>query len=311
MFNKNVKTNEEKSIFDLISESLDENGYLSRDFELPNDDEGEVKFAAGAMDGICMYHMAGSPLDDKAKKKLEELIKLAGKGDTTGAEKGFADFCKEHRAITIIDELQGCIISNKETLDPDRIFDFAVSLLLHSSNTECVKIGLSILELFDTFENEELTKAIRTIALSDEFTIFSVFLMRGWPTAEKDILECAKHVCGWGRIHCVYYIDSVENETKEWLLYNGTDNDVMAAYSAWDVFIKADVPAIIRRGNLSYEEMHAILKITEALMNEGPVSGISNMDKPEVYLHDVLLRAEENYPFTEEDLKIIKDIRER
>ena len=307
----NSINNEEKSIFDLISENIGENGSLSRDFELQNDDKEGAKFAAGAMDGICMYHMVGTSLDDKDKKKLEELIKLAGEGDTKGAEKGFADFCKDHRAITILDELQRCIFNNEETLDPNRMFEFAVNLLLHSSYMECVKIGLSILELFDTSENEELKKAIRMIALSDEFTVFSMFLMRGWPTAEKDILDCAKHVHGWGRIHCVEYINPVENETKEWLLFNGTDNDVMAAYSAWNVFIKADVPELIRRGNLSYEEMHAVLLITEALMNEGPVIGISNMDNPEVYLRDVLFRAEENYPFTEDDLRIIKDIRER
>ena len=126
--------------------------------------------------------------------------------------------------------------------------------------------------------------------------------------SEKDILECAKRVHGWGRIHCTDYIEPTENETKEWLLFNGIDNDVMPAYSAWNVFIKADVPALIRRGNLSLEEMHAVLKITEALMDEGPVPGLSNMDNPEVFLNDVLFRAEGNYQLSEEDLKILKDI---
>ena len=45
-------------------------------------------------------------------------------------------------------------------------------------------------------------------------------------------------------------------------------------------------------------------------MDEGPVPGLSNMDNPQVFLDDVLYRTEENYPFTEEDLKIIKDIRD-
>ncbi|MCR4649176.1 MAG: hypothetical protein K5776_08880 [Lachnospiraceae bacterium] len=123
-------------------------------------------------------------------------------------------------------------------------------------------------------------------------------------------VECAKHVRGWGRIHCVDYIEPSDNETKEWLLFNGTDNDIMPAYSAWNVFLKADVPELLRRGNLSYEEIHAILKITEALMDEGPVSGLSNMDNPNVYLGDVLYRIEGDYEFSEEDLNIIKAVRE-
>ena len=46
-------------------------------------------------------------------------------------------------------------------------------------------------------------------------------------------------------------------------------------------------------------------------MDEGPVQGLSNMDNPEVFLSDVLYRIEEEkYPFTEEDLKIIKAIQD-
>ena len=278
-------------------------------FELQNDnDREEIRFAPGAMDGICLYHMGFDPLEEADNKRLEELIMLAGKGDTAGAEHGFAEFCKKHRAITIIDELQECIIDNKENLAPKVMFDFAVNMFRNSSETECVKIGLIILELFNTQNNEEIKEAIRAVGSSDEFTFFALLNMRRWSTAEKEILECAKRVRGWGRIHCVDHIEPKDNETKEWLLFNGTDNDVMSAYSAWNVFIKSDVPALLRRGNLKYEEMHAILKITAALMDEGPVSGISNFDNPETFLGDVLYRTEEGYSFTEEDLKIIQDI---
>ena len=34
------------------------------------------------------------------------------------------------------------------------------------------------------------------------------------------------------------------------------------------------------------------------------------MDNPKVFLNDVLFRAEGNYQFSEEDLKILKDIRD-
>ena len=113
-----IKLKTDNSIFELISYSIDEDGSLPRDFELPNDDSNEgIKFAPGAMDGICMYHMGRNSLETEDKKRLGELIKLAGKEDTKVAEKGFADYCKEHRAITIIDELQECIINEKENLD--------------------------------------------------------------------------------------------------------------------------------------------------------------------------------------------------
>ena len=43
------------SIVELITNSIDENGFLPENFELPSEGDSEgVKFAAGAMDGICM-----------------------------------------------------------------------------------------------------------------------------------------------------------------------------------------------------------------------------------------------------------------
>lgn len=53
------------SIVELITNSIDENGFLPENFELPSEGDSEgVKFAAGAMDGICMYHMGHNPLED-------------------------------------------------------------------------------------------------------------------------------------------------------------------------------------------------------------------------------------------------------
>ena len=60
---------------------------MQENFELPNTDDKEgYKFAPGAMDGICMYHMGDKTLVDEDKKKLKELIILAGNGYTSKAE---------------------------------------------------------------------------------------------------------------------------------------------------------------------------------------------------------------------------------
>ncbi|MCR5011174.1 MAG: hypothetical protein K6A72_02425 [Lachnospiraceae bacterium] len=92
---------------------------------------------------------------------------LAGKGAFDEAETGFARFCKDHRTITIIDELQECILDNKERLAKNVIFRFANNLFLQSSDTECVKIGMSILGLFDIHDNGKLQSAIKTTAFPD------------------------------------------------------------------------------------------------------------------------------------------------
>ena len=62
--------------------------------------------------------------------------------------------------------------------------------------------------------------------------------------------------------------------------------------------------------SFTYEEVQALLRITDALLDEGPVSGISRMDNPKDFLEKVLKKTEGDYSFTEQEQRTIKDIRE-
>jgi hypothetical protein len=299
------------SLAELIYGSKTAEGILPDSFSLPDDtEEGKPRFADGAMDGIMIYHMGHTPLTDEEKNELVGLLKLAGDGKFDEAEGGFALFCGKHRVVSIIDDIQRLILDNKDSLDPNNMYRFAVSMLTKSADKECLKVGLSILELFDAYTDNNLADVIRTVGLSDEFTIFSVFNMRNWPNAEKEILELAKKVRGWGRIHCVDFISADDEETRKWLLFNGVDNDVVAAYSAMPVYEKSGMDALIDKDELSYEEIHAILTIADALLDEGPVSGISTFDDPENFLERIIKKTQADYEFSEDDLKIIEALKE-
>lgn len=299
------------SLSELIATSRNSEGVLPSYFSLPKDkDDKLARFADGALDGITIYHMGITPLSEEEKDKLGKLITLASSGEFKEAEEGFTEFTKPHRTITIIDDIQRFIVDGNNKLNHDNLYDFSVELLMNSKNTECVKVALSILELYNVYENEALAKIVRILGLSDEFTIFSMFLMRSWPEGEKEILELAKRVKGWGRIHCVEFITTENDETKEWLLYNGVDNYVVPAYSAWVVYNKADVEGVLKEENLSYDKIHALLKITDALMDEGPLHGISNMEDPKAYLDSILNKVRDDLSLTEEDKKIVEAIKE-
>ena len=305
-----------KSLYKVIAESVTEEGVLQKSFKLPErTKEGGITFADGAMDGIYIYHTAHSPLGEPEKEEIGKLIKHANEDENDEflkASEGFAKFCEEHRAISIIDDVQRFILDHTDTLNAQKILDFAYTMLTESENKECVKVGLSIIELFviNPDKDNELCDIIRTVGLSDEFTIFSVFCMRKWTDGEKELLELAKKVRGWGRIHCIDFIEAENAETKEWLFFNGVDNNIIPAYSAWPVFEKSDFKERMQKDSLSYEELHAVLKLTDALMDEGPVSGISNMEDPKGFLESVLKKAEGDYPFTEDDRRTLTDIAE-
>ena len=127
---------------------------------------------------------------------------------------------------------------------------------------------------------------------------------------EEEILSLAGKVRGWGRIHCIDFLEPAADTTKDWLFLNGVDNDVVPAYSAWTVYEKADVEERMKKETFTYEEVHALLLLTAALLDEGPVSGISNMDDPDSFLKKVLSLTE-GHTLTDEDKDIIDDISNR
>lgn len=296
------------TLFLLVANSIDENGELPEDFHLPQEEEQQFMFADGAQDGIYIYHMGHSPLSREDDNKLGELIRMASEGEEDEAEAGFYKFCQKNRAISIIDEVQKYIVEHASQIKGDNMYRFAIDMMMSSNHIECVKIGMIILELFDTDENDALADAIRAIGVSDEFTIFSVFIMRHWDNGAMEVLELAKHVHGWGRIHCIDFIEPENDEIKEWILENGVDNYVMPAYSGMVAFEKADVMEVLAKDQITKKEMQGVLKIVSAMLDEGPVSGISNLDEPETFLVSVVNKAKNMIPLEVHDYEIINEI---
>ncbi|MCR4556715.1 MAG: hypothetical protein K5779_02690 [Saccharofermentans sp.] len=298
------------SIFKYISDAVDDNGLLPNDFRLPESkDKQQAMFADGALDGIQIYHMGFSELRKSEIFEMFYLLKIAESGDHTKASEGLSEYCVKHRAVTIIDELQQTIMDHKDELSVQNMAEFAISLIMESSDRELVKVGLIILELVDTTCDPELMDTIRTLGLSDEFTLFSVFIMRNWPDGQMELLDLAKKVRGWGRIHCVKFIEPVNDEITRWLLLNGIDNDVVPDYSALTVFEKTGVEEMLDRTDLEADEIKAVLRIIDSMLSEGPVAGISAVDDPPALLSKVLEFAD-RIDLDEEEKKIIANVSE-
>lgn len=130
-------------------------------------------------------------------------------------------------------------MQHTETLSANAVHSYAVQCL-DSGEVDIVKLGLILTELF-VEKDENVKDKIRTLGLSDEFTIFCVFNMLNWENGNDEVFRLAQKVHGWGRIHAVERLDPVNSEIKEWLLREGIDNRVMSEYSAPDVYEKADI----------------------------------------------------------------------
>ena len=292
----------EKSIYELISENMTD-GVLKPGFSLPEEaDSAPVKFAPGAFDGICIYHMGLDELDDKGRAALGEALASASTGKHEQTDALFFEWTKKHRAVSMVDEIQNYVREHKEELKIGYMYQSAKYMILHSAHIECVKIGLELLELFRS-PFADVEEAVRVLGLCDEFTIFAVWNIRKWEDGNQEIFDLAKKVHGWGRIHAIEFLEADTDEIRRWLLTEGCVNDVMPAYSALTVWEKCGAEAILR-GKPSRDEFKAILRLVEALLDEGPCPGISQVENAENVLLRVLELAPDYY-LTVEDLSVI------
>ena len=300
-----------KPIFEIIADRLRQTEFkdddiitLGKDFSLPSDEKG-LRYVDGAKDGICAYHMGAADITKKDIEEINKVITLANTGDYDQADSVLEKLCERIRVVNFIDELQDCILDRKDEIE-DKFYVYSLHLMTQSANIECVKVGMMIQELFT--QSDEVKGMVRTLGLSDEFTLYSVFIMRNWENGNTEIMNIAKSVNGWGKVHAVHYIEPDTEEIRQWLLTDAVSNDVMPAYSGWDCYKKADVEAVIKKDKLTYEELEGVLSIVDAMLDEGPVLGISNIEDPKEVLLNVLNHAIKHAPLSAKDCKIISNI---
>ena len=104
-----------------------------------------------------------------------QAVRVAAGGDGPKAERSFGNLGKEVKAYEAIDDLQQYVVAHSDEIDEKGLFESALYMVMDSSDSECVKYGLSILGVFDA--NVVLKDVVRTIGLCDEFTFFSVSAM--------------------------------------------------------------------------------------------------------------------------------------
>lgn len=296
---------EQKSIYELISDNII-NGKLDENFVLPDDSEGPVKFAAGAMDGMCVYHMQPYEMTAEDYIILEKSVAAVAKGDFEQTDTLWAQLGKSARAIQVVDQFQQYIQEHADEIDVATAYPCIFDIVCKSENKESIKFALEFMELLDTSQ-DFIMDVVRTIGLSDEFSIFAAWIMRGWDDGNNELFELAKKVNGWGRIHIIELLEPDTNEIKEWLLTEGTKNDVVYAYSALTCWQKSDAEQRLGSNDLTYKEYSGLLILADALLDEGPVWGISQIENSDEILSAIVSRAKE-YTLSIDDYEDIRRI---
>lgn len=294
-------------LYKVISEAVVD-GRLPEGFSLPQEPSSNgLSWADGALDGVGVYHWGGSPLSDEQKDLIARAVTEAANGQTTKADELFYQIGQSSRALFAIDDLQQYVIDNRDNIAAQTLFEYALLLATETADKESVKFGLALLELFNTAETERVRTIVRTLGLSDEFTLFAAYVMGRWPNANEELFRLAQKVHGWGRIHLIERIEPETPEIRQWLLREGVYNGIMAAYSALECWNKSDARTILT-GNLSREDFCGIRDIVEGLLDEGPVTGISEIEDGSAIIMEFLRQAQKQ-PLDVNDYETIHSIR--
>ena len=198
------------SIYELIKNSIQNNGELPEDFKLPPKDPNGVPWADGAMDGVYIYHTVGNEEDIEPLKNIVFQIS-EGKFEEAETNLDKLDFSMVSRTNSLL----SWIIQEQKQINLNNLYEFASSRLVTTKNIEVIKFCLSVLAIMNVETDAETIEKVKILALSDEFTLYCLNIFVKLENSNKEIFEIAKKVKGWGRVHSIGYLEVTNDEIKE------------------------------------------------------------------------------------------------
>ena len=296
--------NKNLSIYELIKSSIQSDGSLPENFSLPQEETDEISWADGAMDGVFLYHTARN--EDSIEPLKNILFQISeGKFEEAHNNLNNSDFSIVSVRMPLLD----WIIQEKKQINANNLYEFTISQLKTSKNKESIKFSLAVLLLMGVEKDVKAMEIIKTLALSDEFTLFCLDIISRLENSNEEIFEIAKKVKGWGRVHSISYLESTNDEIKDWLLEEGCHNEIDSAYTALTCAKKINLLELLDEENISNKKFNDISYLITALLDEGPASGISSLENKEMLIERYLKKAK-YLSSTENDYRAVMMIKE-
>ena len=301
--NKHLET-KDLSIYELIKNSIQANGELPEDFKLPPKDPNGVPWADGALDGVYIYHLVENEEDIEP---LKNIVFQISEGKFEEAQNNLENL--DFFMISRRDPLLNWIIQEQKQINIDNLCEFTISQLSTSKNIEVIKFCLCVLEIIKLETEKDTIEKVKILALSDEFTLYCLNILKNLKNSNEEIFEIAKKVKGWGRIYSVKYLKVTNDEIKEWLLEEGFLNYINPAYTAYTCAKKINLIEILNEEQISSKKFNDISYLMNALLDEEAITGISNLEDRELLIERYLEKAK-TLASTEEDYYAVITLKE-
>ena len=292
------------SIFELIKTSIQPNGELPEDFKLPPKDPNGVPWADGAMDGVCIYHLVENEEDIEP---LKNIVFQISEGKFEEAQNNLENL--DFFMILRRDPLLNWIIHEQKQININNLCEFTISQLSTSKNIEVIKFCLCVLEIINLETEKDTIEKVKILALSDEFTLYCLNILKNLENSNEEIFEIAKKVKGWGRIYSVKYLKVTNDKIKEWILEEGCHNYIIPAYTAYTCAKKINLIEILNQDKISSKKFNDISYLMNALLDEEAITGISKLENRELLIERYLEKAK-TLSSTEDDYHAVMTLKE-
>lgn len=269
------------SIYEHICGHIDPDlpGLAEAGYELPDEariiDGSELRWAAGALDGVMTHHGGNGDAEEQVQKTVALLLNYCNQ-PTAANKYALYQHILNESIVSLIDAVIESLL-NEQKLNHERLYELACSFATEAPDREIVKFGTAILGLYQVDEN---TPLFQTLGRHDEFTLFcSVALENIAEDAELALWELAQNVDGWGRIHVVERLAETENdEIKNWLLREGYRNSVLYEYLAFTCATTGNLLTALSEPYVDRELLTSAGELIEALINGGPAEDIDDYE---------------------------------
>jgi hypothetical protein len=222
----------------------------------------------------------GKGKSEKAAAKVLRLLKADWSRGSDSRDE-IAALLHEQNTAVLMDAVLSSLQDDHKGVDLPRMAGYACALALESDKAELVKLGIALLGVIKLGSESGLPEAIATLGLCDEFTLYAIVAAAHWPDGNDIIFSIAQKVDGWGKIHVVERLEPATEEIRQWLLRRGCANHIMDAYLSLECAEKGDLIGALRKKSLDDELYDGIAVIIDALLDEGPVDGISAYEHAE------------------------------
>lgn len=215
-----------KSICDQLRSAIDG--------PLPDEDivfkPHKLRWVGGAMDGVLGHGAESAVREKRVLAIVRTLQELQQRADDESL-RALYDVVVEDAIVGVIDAVTERLTDSPQSQNHSRLGEIGRYFASRAGHREAAKFGLALIGAFGDARDSEL---LRTLARSDEFTLFAgIALARVSDRPEQALWDLAKEVHGWGRVQMVRRLkDTSDPEIQAWMLREGFRNNVMDEYLA-------------------------------------------------------------------------------